>query len=99
MGTVPNAPTADSAITDAVGAKPLAGRPGAPASHGFHGGRPVRRRMASSKAAAMSPEARRQAEQVTQEMIDEFVNKGKVTKCAARWALGAVPMSLFGTDV
>jgi polyhydroxyalkanoate synthesis regulator phasin len=55
--------------------------------------------MASSKAAAMSPEARRQAEQVTQEMIDEFVNKGKVTKCAARWALGAVPMSLFGTDV
>lgn len=59
--------------------------------------KPPRRRMAGSKIAAMSPEARRAAEERKQRMIDDYLARNEATKCPDRWALGAVSTSMFGT--
>jgi hypothetical protein len=59
--------------------------------------RPVRRPR-SAKAAALSPEARRLAEEQERRCIEEFLNAGKLTRCEARWAVGAIPLTMFGTE-
>lgn len=81
-------PAAEQAITPA------------PASQNAHNGqqrRPMRRRIAGSKAAVMSPEARAAARQRDVDMIDEFLARQKATQCPDRWAMGAVSLSMFGT--
>ena len=73
-------------------AKPSAFRNG----KGGFAGRPMRRRVASTKATVVSPEARRLAEERKQQQIDDFLATGKVTRYEPKWADGAVPMNLFG---
>lgn len=92
-------PVANTGVTSAAphAAKPVT-RSGARPQQNQQ--RPVRRaRVSALKATVMSPEARRAAEERNRQLIEEFIAQGKVTKCPTRWAVGAVSMSMFGTDV
>lgn len=70
-----------------------------PARSSFgHTGRPRRRLTGPNKAAVMSPEARRLLEDNNQRLIQEALAQGRVTRCDTRWAAGAVPSGLLGSQ-
>lgn len=66
------------------------------ASQGGRPRKPIRRR--ASKSIIMSPEARRAIRERELAMVEEFLARNAPTVCPDRWANGAVPDRLFGTD-